>query len=147
MEGMEIVLIEDDEDAAVSMLKFLKANFTNDIRYIQDGQRAAEYLLFNYDNTPKLILLDIVLPYLSGTELFEMIRLEPKSKRLFVLFLVNDESAVQYIEGLGLKPDGYLKKARGSIPPARMYGSGLPSCLTARQISEDLKRPLLNQDV
>jgi DNA-binding response OmpR family regulator len=120
MEEMEIVLIEDDEDAALCMLKFLKATFTNNIRYIQDGQRAAEYLLFNYDKAPKLILLDIFLPYMDGTELFEIIRNEPESKKLFVMFLVNDESAIQYIEGLGLKPDGYLKKAKKDNPPVRM---------------------------
>ena len=117
MEGMEIVLIEDDEDAAVPMLKFLRANFVNPIRYIQDGGRAAEFLLLECDKGPKLILLDTVLPHIDGVELFRMIRLEPACRNLSVLFLVNDESAKQYLEGLGLRPDGYLKKPTGSTLP------------------------------
>lgn len=45
MDAMEIILVEDDEEVAVPMLKFLKKNFNNEIRYIQDGGRAAEYFV------------------------------------------------------------------------------------------------------
>jgi DNA-binding response OmpR family regulator len=110
MDEMEIVLIEDDEDVAIPMLKFLKKNFNSQIRYIQDGERAAEYLIFEHDTAPKLILLDTILPYMDGIELFRLIRLEPSSRKLIIFFLIDDEASKEHIESLGLKPHGYLRK-------------------------------------
>lgn len=120
MEQMEIILVEDDEEAAVSMLRFLKANVNNPIRYIQDGERALEFLLFDLDTNPKLILLDIVLPHVDGIEVYKMIKLEPKNRKIFVFFLVNDESERAMLEQQGIFPDGFLKKAKGNKMPCRI---------------------------
>jgi two-component system, response regulator len=115
---MEIVLIEDDEDDAERMLKFLRANFTNKIRHLDDGAKAVEFLLFETDSVPKLILLDLYLPYMDGVELYEMIRHEPARRNLSVMFLISSDDSKTYIDSLGLKPDGYLRKPnrRNSIP-------------------------------
>jgi DNA-binding response OmpR family regulator len=110
MDGMEIILIEDDEDVAIPMLKFLRAHFNSQVRYIQDGERAAEYLIFEHDTSPKLILLDTTLPHMDGIELFRMICLEPANRKLMIFFLVDDDASKQHIESLGLKPHGYLRK-------------------------------------
>src|SRR5687768_15748407 len=87
-EDMEIVLIEDNEDDAERMMRFLRSNVSNSITLIQDGSKAAEFLLFETDNIPKLILLDLVLPGIDGIELFQMIKSEPATRRLSVIFLV-----------------------------------------------------------
>jgi two-component system, response regulator len=118
---MEIVLIEDDEDDAERMLKFLRANFTNKIRHIEDGAKAVEFLLFETDSVPKLILLDLFLPYMDGVELYEMIRLEPAKRNLSVMFLISSKESKNYLDSLGLRPDGYLvKPTRNNHVPARI---------------------------
>jgi DNA-binding response OmpR family regulator len=120
-EEMEIVLIEDDEDDAQRMLKFLRANFTNKIRHLDDGAKAVEFLLFETDSVPKLILLDLYLPYMNGVELYEMIRHEPAKRNLSVMFLISSGDSKNYIDSLGLKPDGYLiKPNRKNNIPARI---------------------------
>jgi DNA-binding response OmpR family regulator len=115
MEGVEIILVEDDEDVAIPMLKFLKRNF-GQIRYIRDGERAVEYLIFEHDTVPKLILLDTILPHVDGIELFKMICLEPASRKLVIYFLIDDEASKEHIERLGLKPHGYLIKPNRKVP-------------------------------
>jgi len=116
---MEIVIIEDNDEDAISLLKFLKANVTNSIRLIQDGAHAAEFLLSEADSVPKLILLDLILPSVDGLELYRLIRSQPEKRKLFVVFLVSSSQAKDYIESIGLCPDGYLKKPTNEKIPLR----------------------------
>ena len=112
MEAIEIVLVSDDEDTAVPMLKLLRGKFGNSVRYIQDGGRALEYLIFEHDSVPKVILLSPTLPNVDGFEVFNMICMEPASRKLHVWFLVDDERSKEYIESKGLKPEGFLRRPR-----------------------------------
>jgi DNA-binding response OmpR family regulator len=120
MNEMEIVVIEDNDEDANNLMHFIRSNFLNRVRLFQDGAEAAEYLLFNVDSVPKLILLDAVLPSIDGLELFQIIRSEPHVKNLTVMFLVSSLRSKEYIESLGLHPDGFLKKPRGVMPPSRI---------------------------
>jgi len=120
MEEMEIVLIEDNDDDAQRILKFLKLNFTNPVRLIQDGAQAAEFLLFNTDSNPKLILLDLILPSVDGLELYQMIRSEPSERKLYVILLISSPKTKEYLESIGVQPDGYLKKTKDEVAPIRI---------------------------
>ncbi|MBT1702249.1 response regulator [Chryseosolibacter indicus] len=111
-EDLEIVLIEDNEDDAERLIKFLRSHVNNKIRYIQDGAEAVKFLLFESDGAPKLILLDLVLPSVDGFEVFDIIRSEPKERELSVIFLVSSLRSKEYVESLGVKPDGYLIKPK-----------------------------------
>ncbi|HYG00932.1 MAG TPA: response regulator [Chryseosolibacter sp.] len=117
---MEIVLIEDNEDDAQMMLCFLRRHFTNDIRLIQDGADAVNFLLFENDSKPKLILLDVVLPSVDGIELYKIIRAEPKERGLSVVMLISSDRSRDYLKSLDIKPDGYLKKPKGEALPCRL---------------------------
>jgi CheY-like chemotaxis protein len=116
-EGMEIVVIEDNEEDATRIIKFLKANVTNSVRLIHDGAEAAEFLLFETDSIPKLILLDLMLPYVDGFELYRMIKSEPKTRKLSVIFLISSAKTKDYIESIGIHPDGYLLKSGNELCP------------------------------
>jgi DNA-binding response OmpR family regulator len=118
---MEIVLIEDNEDDAERMVKFLTSQFKNPIRVIRDGAEAVEFLMFETDSRPKLILLDLVLPSVDGIEIFRIIRSEPERRKLSVIFLISSLNTKTYIESLGIHPDGYLKKPTTSdLIPTRI---------------------------
>lgn len=118
--ALEFVLIEDDEEDAQRMLKFLRANFENSIRYISDGEEAVRFLLFPTDNVPKVFLLDVMLPNVDGMELFQMIRLEPRERNLSVIFLVSSLESKEYLESKGIHPDGFLIKPRKNGIPVRI---------------------------
>lgn len=119
-EGMEIVLIEDNDEDATRLLRFLKSNVTNSVRLIQDGAEAAEFLLFETDTRPKLILLDLVLPNVDGIELYNLIRSEPAQRNLSVVFLITSSKSKEYLDSIGVRPDGYLKKPTSEMSPMRL---------------------------
>jgi len=120
MKGLEIVVIEDNDDDAKQLMHFFQKHFDNNIRLIQDGAEAVEFILLDNDNAPKLILLDLTLPTVDGIELFRIIRSEPPEKNISIILLVASSTSKDYIESIGLHPDGYLKKSRGTLPPMRI---------------------------
>jgi len=117
---MDIILIEDNDDDATKLINFFRANISNDVRWIQDGADAARFLLLEGGRSAKLILLDIVLPSVDGIELFKIIRSEPGDRNISVIFLVSSQRSKEYIESLGLEPDGFLLKPRTDGVPARI---------------------------
>jgi CheY-like chemotaxis protein len=119
-EGMQIIVIEDNEDDAARLVKFLHSHFNNKVVVISDGADAVNFLLFNGDTKPMLVLLDLVLPSVDGIEIFNIIRSEPESRSISVIFMVSSLHAKDYIESLGLHPDGYWRKATCESDPCRI---------------------------
>ncbi|MEO8384563.1 MAG: response regulator [Betaproteobacteria bacterium] len=78
------VLIADDEPAIATSLEFLLNKGGYDTQIARDGEvalRAAK--TFN----PDLIVLDLMLPRLSGLEVCMALRATPQSERLKILML------------------------------------------------------------
>ena len=79
MKDVKIVLIEDNsDDAELSMRSLKKNNLANDIEWLKDGAEALDHL-DQYKNSkdgdkPRLILLDLKLPKISGIEVLESIK-------------------------------------------------------------------------
>lgn len=79
MKDVKIVLIEDNaDDAELSMRSLKKNNLANDIEWLKDGAEALDHLE-QYKNSkdedkPRLILLDLKLPKISGIEVLESIK-------------------------------------------------------------------------
>jgi DNA-binding response OmpR family regulator len=81
------ILAVDDEE---SLTFFVKLNLQNDKRYDfkvttanngEDGLRLAQSL------RPDLILLDIMMPDLSGTEVAEQLQLDARTKNIPIIFM------------------------------------------------------------
>ena len=74
MEPVEVLLVEDrEEDAEMSMRELTKHNIANRIKWVEDGEEALEYLE-SQTVGPKLILLDLKLPKISGLEVLKKLR-------------------------------------------------------------------------
>lgn len=68
-----IIIIEDDiDDQEVLVEVFEKLNYQNEIVYIENGEKALEYLM-NTSIEPFIILSDINMPKLNGMALREQI--------------------------------------------------------------------------
>lgn len=61
--------------------------------------------------SPDLILLDIVMPYMDGLEFLKKIKKEEKFKNIPVILLTNLSQKEEIDEGLGLGANDYLIKS------------------------------------
>jgi CheY-like chemotaxis protein len=106
---VNIVMIEDDEGHARLIEKNIRrAGIFNDIRHFTDGTSALEYLYNDPDgpahNGPALILLDLNLPDMSGTNILARIKEEAnplKRTPVVVLTTTDDKVEIQRCYELG----------------------------------------------
>ncbi len=103
-----IVMIEDDEGHARLIERNIRrAGISNHVRHFMDGTTAVDYLFNGQDgpnlNGPALILLDLNLPDMSGTDILAKIKSAPKLKRtpVVVLTTTDDKSEIQRCYDLG----------------------------------------------
>jgi CheY-like chemotaxis protein len=103
-----ILLVDDDAD----YLKMVKGWISRKYRVaiVNSGMQAATYLA---NNKPSLILLDYSMPVLDGPQVLEMIRSEPATANIPVIFLTGKDDAESVQTVLSLKPDGYILKNIG----------------------------------
>jgi CheY-like chemotaxis protein len=105
---VSIVMIEDDEGHARLIERNIRrAGISNGIRHFTDGGSGLDYL-FNHkegpaQNGPALVLLDLNLPDMSGTDILAKIKSEPKLKRtpVVVLTTTDDKLEIQRCYDLG----------------------------------------------
>lgn len=114
----EVLLIEDSaEDAALTLRAFELAQFANPVRVIRDGLEAVEFLLSTgrYAKRrpailPQLVLLDLMLPGISGLEVLRRIREDERTRTLPVIVLTGSQEDRDIIECARLGAAHYLVK-------------------------------------
>ncbi|OQW94911.1 MAG: phosphate regulon transcriptional regulatory protein PhoB [Beggiatoa sp. IS2] len=101
------ILIIEDETAIREMLHIAldKAGFT--VAEAHDV-RQARLLIFN--RLPDLILLDWMLPEVSGLEFARQLKKDPKTKRLPIIILTAKTEESDKIRGLEVGADDYVTK-------------------------------------
>jgi len=105
---LTIVMIEDDEGHARLIEKNLRrAGINNDVRHFADGTSAITYL-FEHEhgpalNGPALILLDLNLPDMSGTDILAKIKGDERLHRtpVVVLTTTDDQREIDRCYDLG----------------------------------------------
>ncbi|MDZ7716397.1 MAG: response regulator [Balneolaceae bacterium] len=112
-----ILLIEDNpDDIELTKLAFQKNNFANEIKVVEDGQEAIDFLLGDHpdgveeNGLPELILLDLKLPKLNGHEVLRKIKAENSTKRIPVVILTSSQEEEDIIKGYDLGANSYVRK-------------------------------------
>ncbi|WP_288375922.1 response regulator transcription factor [uncultured Chryseobacterium sp.] len=106
------ILIADDHQMMIDGIRNLlgkEADF-NIVEEANNGQVAYEKVAADPDNI-HLILTDISMPLLSGTELCRMIKSEFPNIQVLILSMYNNSSAVK--EAVLAEADGYILKNSG----------------------------------
>ncbi len=98
-----IVVIEDEEQ----VLEVVKAYLEKDGYDVYAATRGKDGLALFYKNNPHLIILDLMLPDISGEEICKQIR---KQSNIPILMLTAKSAVEERIAGLGLGADDYLVK-------------------------------------
>ena len=113
----ELLLVEDSPDhIELAMRVFQKLNTPLNIAILQDGEDALNYILGRgtYQDHPatqlKLILLDLYLPKVSGTEILRQIRMYAPTKDLPVAILSITGNERGNLENEPFNVHHYLRK-------------------------------------
>jgi DNA-binding response OmpR family regulator len=74
------------------------------------AKRGEDALDMIYKYKPDLVLLDIMLPGISGWEVCEIVRLNPDFRDVKILFLTARGDEAEIAKGLALGADAYITK-------------------------------------
>lgn len=101
------VLIADDEPNIVVSLEFLMDQSGYDVDVARNGEEALARVM---DFHPDLVLLDVMLPSLSGFEVCRRIRENPAWNRIKILMLSAKGRELDVSKGMALGADAYITK-------------------------------------
>jgi two-component system phosphate regulon response regulator PhoB len=101
------LLVVEDEDALSALLDYNLQKEGFDVRLSADGEEA---LLLIEEDKPDLVLLDWMLPGLSGIEICRRIRARPETRDVAVIMLTARSEEDDRIRGLDTGADDYLTK-------------------------------------
>jgi two-component system, response regulator len=115
--GVEILLVEDNpNDEILALHAFKRQKIANDVHVVRDGAEALEYIFCTgaYTNrkieNPKVILLDLKLPYVDGIEVLRQIRSDPRTKLVPVVVLTSSNEERDVVEAYRLGVNSYIVK-------------------------------------
>ena len=110
---VKIVMVEDDHGHAKLIEKNIRrANIANEIAHFDDGGSALDYL-FSPEvraNGPLLILLDLNLPDMSGTDILAKVKGDERLRRAPVVVLTTTDDKVEIERCYDLGCNVYITK-------------------------------------
>ena len=104
---MAQILIVEDEDNIATALEFLMTRDGHDHRRLALGAGALDAIRAA---PPDLVLLDIMLPDISGYQIVEELRADPALRDVRVLMMTARGSVMERRKGLALGADGFIAK-------------------------------------
>lgn len=145
---MATVLVVEDEQALALLLKYNLEKEGYDV-IIED--RGNKVLGVVEKNAPSLILLDWMLPELSGVEICKLIRSKPDLKNIPIIMLTAKGQEEDKIKGLNAGADDYVTKPF-SVPElmARVKTNmrRAPEIVTVKELGyEDIRIDLVQKKV
>lgn len=115
---VEVLLVEDNpRDAELTLRTFKKHNLANRVMHVEDGQQALDWLLGggayagrDTNQQPKVVLLDLKLPKLTGLEVLAAIRANPRTRLQPVVVLTSSREEQDMVESYKLGVNSYIVK-------------------------------------
>lgn len=107
----EILLVEDNpNDAELAIRALKKNNLANNLVHLEDGQEALDYLYNESNEMPKLILMDVKMPRVDGTEVLRRLKSDEKRKTIPIVMLTSSKEDKDIIEAYNLGVNAYIVK-------------------------------------
>jgi PAS domain S-box-containing protein len=105
----EVAIVEDDPDLR-DLLEAILRNQKFNVNFMETGEELIEHLKTN--NTPDLILIDLFLPKMSGSDLIPILNNRADRDQFKVVIASGSDEISSKVKNL--KADGYLKKPYNS---------------------------------
>jgi two-component system, response regulator len=114
----DILLVEDNpHDVALAMHAFRRHRIANNIHVARDGAEALDYLFCRgkfedrrIEDAPRLILLDLKLPRVSGIEVLRETKADPRTQAIPVVVLTTSREDRDVLSSYELGVNSYIVK-------------------------------------
>ncbi len=115
---VELILIEDNpHEAELTIRSLKKHDLANKLVHLDDGEEALDFLFSKgkyADNigklNPKVILLDLKLPKVSGLEILKALKSDEHAKNIPVVILTSSKEESDVFESYNLGVNSYIVK-------------------------------------
>lgn len=120
---VEILFADDNvDDATLTMHALKKGGLTNTIFHVKDGAEALDfmycrgiYAVRNIQKHPKLILLDLKMPKVSGIEVLEKLKSDDNHKIIPIVMLTSSKEDPDVKRCYELGANSYIVKPVESV--------------------------------
>ena len=115
---VDILLVEDDpNDVELALIALRKNNLAANIQVARDGEEALDFLFCrgqhadrSLDNLPRLILLDLKLPKVTGKEVLQQLKNDPRTRHIPVTVLTSSKQTRDMRECYQYGANSYIQK-------------------------------------
>ncbi|QYK41310.1 MAG: response regulator [Paracoccaceae bacterium] len=101
-----VLVIEDEDNIAIALDYLMTREGYEHDRVANGGEAMARIR----DTHPDLVLLDVMLPEVSGYEICQGVRLDPDLSDVKILMMTARGSAIERKKGMALGADGFITK-------------------------------------
>ncbi len=118
MDSAEVLLVEDrPEDAEITIRALKRRNFPYQIFHLKNGAEALDFLFCagdyihrNSDIPPRVIILDLKLPKVSGLEILQKIKSDMRTRKIPVVMLTSSKEGKDVEDSYRLGANSYIVK-------------------------------------
>ena len=114
---IDILLVEDNpNDVELTLHALGKYHLSSRVFVVRDGAEAIDFLFSEgqyagrVPENPKVVLLDLKLPKVSGTQVLYRIKSDPRTKSIPVVVLTSSNEERDIIESYRLGANSYILK-------------------------------------
>ncbi len=101
------ILIVDDDPTIHKLITRMLTPDLYEVKSVYDASSALEAIR---ESRPDLVILDLMMPHISGIEVCQQIKMNPETKDIMVLILSAKDGQDDRIKGLEIGADDYIAK-------------------------------------
>jgi CheY-like chemotaxis protein len=115
---IEILVVDDSpEDVALALHVLRREKLADRIQIVRLGEEALDFVFCrgefakrNPDQIPRLVLLDLNLPKMDGTEVLKQIKSDPRTRTIPVVVLTSSKEERDLVNCYHLGANSYVQK-------------------------------------
>jgi two-component system response regulator len=115
---VDVLLAEDNpSDAELILHSLTEGSRSCQVHVVHDGEEALDFLFCReaysnrrFEDAPRVVLLDIKLPKVSGLEVLREVRADPRTRPVPIVLLTSSKLASDVAKGYRLGANSYVQK-------------------------------------
>jgi two-component system, OmpR family, alkaline phosphatase synthesis response regulator PhoP len=131
--GTSKILIADDNQANCELLEAYLAGVDCEIEFAVDGQDTLDKVA---SFQPDLILLDVMMPKVSGFEVCKQLKSDPATRRIMILMVTALNELGDIERAVSAKTDDFLSKPINKLE----FTKRVENMLKLKDISDEVER-------